>query len=297
MADKKDSVSMDIPLLIRVLELVREDIKTDMDLHRVVERLIEIRDKGILTMDDYNYIADFKKKVTEGTLEELKKQPDVAETKKPVKPNNLNAVKCGMNNPFDPWTSKSTMEEVQQIQETTKSLNAYISSLGFNPKFMTRNQKQKFAQSEKYAAWVRMRNKTDPSQQVHQTQQETVMGKLANSYEEDGDPIVETGGYSVDDPKGTMTRVYDEVGSQRAKSARIIKSIYKRQRMKEDLGSQNDPSPKGDEPKQKEEKPGAKIVVSGGKTQTGEKRDDIEIDPEMKAAPTQNGNIKTYNTK
>lgn len=59
-ADKKDTVTVDIPLLIRILELAREDIKTDMDLHRVVERLIDIRDKGVLTMNDYNFIAHIK---------------------------------------------------------------------------------------------------------------------------------------------------------------------------------------------------------------------------------------------
>jgi len=58
--DKKDTVVLDIPLLIRVLELAREDIKTDMDLHRVVEKLISIRTKGVLTMDDYNTIANIK---------------------------------------------------------------------------------------------------------------------------------------------------------------------------------------------------------------------------------------------
>jgi hypothetical protein len=58
--DKKDTVVLDIPLLIRVLELAREDIKSDMDLHRVVEKLISIRNKGVLTMDDYNTIAQIK---------------------------------------------------------------------------------------------------------------------------------------------------------------------------------------------------------------------------------------------
>jgi ribosomal protein L12E/L44/L45/RPP1/RPP2 len=58
--DKKDTVVLDIPLLIRVLELAREDIKTDMDLHRVVEKLISIRTKSVLTMDDYNTIANIK---------------------------------------------------------------------------------------------------------------------------------------------------------------------------------------------------------------------------------------------
>ena len=61
--DKKDTVTLDIPLLIRVLELAREDIKTDMDLHRVVEKLINIRKKGMLTMKDYNYIAKIHEEV------------------------------------------------------------------------------------------------------------------------------------------------------------------------------------------------------------------------------------------
>jgi hypothetical protein len=62
--DKKDTVTFDIPLLIRVLELAREDIKSDMDLHRVVERLINMRDKGMLTMDDYDEIAQIKEEVS-----------------------------------------------------------------------------------------------------------------------------------------------------------------------------------------------------------------------------------------
>jgi hypothetical protein len=58
--DKKDTITFDIPLIIRVLELAREDIKSDMDLHRVVERLIDIRNRGTLTMDDYDFIANLK---------------------------------------------------------------------------------------------------------------------------------------------------------------------------------------------------------------------------------------------
>ena len=58
--DKKDTITMDIPLLIRVLELAREDVKTDAELHRVVEKLIDIRNKGTLTMDDYDFVAKLK---------------------------------------------------------------------------------------------------------------------------------------------------------------------------------------------------------------------------------------------
>jgi hypothetical protein len=55
--DPKDQISFDVPLLIRVFELVREGIKSDVELHKLVERLISIRDKGVLTMDDYDTIA------------------------------------------------------------------------------------------------------------------------------------------------------------------------------------------------------------------------------------------------
>ena len=55
--DKKDTITVDIPLMIRLLELAREDVKTDIELHQIVERLINIRNKGVLTMDDYERIA------------------------------------------------------------------------------------------------------------------------------------------------------------------------------------------------------------------------------------------------
>jgi hypothetical protein len=54
--DKKDTVTFDIPLLIRALEHAREDIKTDIELHQMVERLINLRHKGVLTMDNYDEI-------------------------------------------------------------------------------------------------------------------------------------------------------------------------------------------------------------------------------------------------
>lgn len=55
--DKKDTVTFDIPLLIRVLEFAREDLRTDIDLHKMVERLINIRGKGTLTMNQYGRIV------------------------------------------------------------------------------------------------------------------------------------------------------------------------------------------------------------------------------------------------
>jgi|688.fasta_scaffold00340_21 hypothetical protein len=54
--DKRDIISMDVPLFIRMLELAREDIKSDAELHKVVDRVIDKKNK-VLTMDDYDYFV------------------------------------------------------------------------------------------------------------------------------------------------------------------------------------------------------------------------------------------------
>ena len=55
--DPKDTVTFDVPLFIRLLELAREDIKSDVELHNVVERTLVLKNQGTLTMDDYESIA------------------------------------------------------------------------------------------------------------------------------------------------------------------------------------------------------------------------------------------------
>ena len=55
--DPTDHVSFDVPTLIRVFELVREGIKSDVELHDLVERLVAMRGEGVLTMDNYPAIA------------------------------------------------------------------------------------------------------------------------------------------------------------------------------------------------------------------------------------------------
>jgi hypothetical protein len=38
---------------MRLMEKCREDIKTDIELHELLERVIAVSKKGTLTMDDY----------------------------------------------------------------------------------------------------------------------------------------------------------------------------------------------------------------------------------------------------
>lgn len=59
--DGIDTVSVDVPLLIRLLEYAREDAQTDMDLHHVAERMIELsQEDRTLTMNDYQKICGGK---------------------------------------------------------------------------------------------------------------------------------------------------------------------------------------------------------------------------------------------
>ena len=67
--DKRDVVAFDIPLLIRMLEYAREDAKTDMDLHKVVEKLIRIRNKGVLTMKDYKFVVSIREGFEEAGIQ------------------------------------------------------------------------------------------------------------------------------------------------------------------------------------------------------------------------------------
>lgn len=52
-----DAVTMDVPLLIRIMEYAREEANTDMDLHNVAENLINLSSSGkTLTMMNYESI-------------------------------------------------------------------------------------------------------------------------------------------------------------------------------------------------------------------------------------------------
>jgi hypothetical protein len=52
-----DTITMDVPLFIRLLEYAREDAQTDMDLHNVAENAIKLGlDGGVLNMKNYSQL-------------------------------------------------------------------------------------------------------------------------------------------------------------------------------------------------------------------------------------------------
>jgi hypothetical protein len=54
----RDTITLDVPLFIRLLEYAREDAQADMDLHNVAENAIGLALSGkVLTMKDYDMIV------------------------------------------------------------------------------------------------------------------------------------------------------------------------------------------------------------------------------------------------
>ena len=66
-----DIVQLDVPLFIRLLELSREDIKQDADIHDVAQAVIAMSANGPVTMADYDKIVGFMNKQGEPAEEEF----------------------------------------------------------------------------------------------------------------------------------------------------------------------------------------------------------------------------------
>lgn len=56
-----DVIKIDVPTFIRLMELAREDIKNDPDLHDIAEIVTKISQERLVTMDDYDSIVGFMK--------------------------------------------------------------------------------------------------------------------------------------------------------------------------------------------------------------------------------------------
>lgn len=54
-----DIVQLDVPLFIRLLELAREDIKQDADLHDLAQAVIAASQDGPVTMASYDKLVNF----------------------------------------------------------------------------------------------------------------------------------------------------------------------------------------------------------------------------------------------
>jgi hypothetical protein len=115
----KDTITMDIPLLIRYSELMREDIKSDVALHEIVENLLEIKDKGVLTMDDYESVIG-NVIGTEETLQQVI-QPEEEKMSEGGKLNSIKSKKGDIKISLgEDWYSDDSSVELVPVSELVK---------------------------------------------------------------------------------------------------------------------------------------------------------------------------------
>lgn len=68
-----DVIKIDVPTFLRLLELAREDVKEDPDLHDITQKVVTISQERVVTMADYNDIVDFMKKQGDEEIERIRK--------------------------------------------------------------------------------------------------------------------------------------------------------------------------------------------------------------------------------
>jgi len=329
--DRKDTIVFDIPLLIRVLEFAREELKSDVLLHKMVERLISIRGKGTLTMNQYGKIV---KEEAESLGESF---PEYGER--------ANKLLKRSHELYD--KSRSEPDASKKKEMASKSTRAHGIFMKAKEKHLSRHpedaeslrNKTMSGASKDYTSGKRWTGDSvehsDDTNVISEISSETLQSykdkamkssddlaskgqykksndRLLNHMKATGKQIDKTTASikkslnkeNTQDPMAASSMPNDGANSpddveqpknkkliQMSKSARIIKSIYKRKGMKEEIydHEKEDKSVAtyGKKPKMQSvstdlEEPQAAAVLTGGTTLTGEKRDTIEIDPMMK---------------
>ena len=114
--DAIDTISMDIPLFLRMLEYAREDAQEDVDLHDVTQRATELsKTKSFLSMEDYNEIVAAPQEIDEeeGYSKYLKDDPEFPGGKTPgLTPDVLNKILMKIANVDDIDEIKKKVKEV-----------------------------------------------------------------------------------------------------------------------------------------------------------------------------------------
>ena len=114
-----DKVTMDVPLLIRIMEYSKEDAKSDMDLHKVAENLVEYSKSGkTLTMACYNHVVGINeaKRPEDDSVPFITNEDDLA--------GHVDKIKKTVKHHFKKLKAN---EEVESLDELSKrTLGSYI---------------------------------------------------------------------------------------------------------------------------------------------------------------------------
>lgn len=217
---------------------------------------------------------------------------------------------------------------MDQLDEFAKDIvDRYIRSMGYNPQTIDRNRRMALTKTIRFQQFAqRMQNEAMEEQAVasstptlnisptaqnkpssmssSQTRAHTKDMALKRSVHVNKPQMpVKTEAMEfpqdTQDPKGCGSKAISERKKALSKMANMIKSIYKKKGIKEELYDHEKDDKGGEQtygkkPKfskidntDKESKPQASAVLSGGTTLTGQKRDDVEFDPMLNKPNTQ----------
>jgi len=336
-ADAKDTVCMDIPLLIRVLEFTREDMKTDVELHNMVERLIDMRHNVPLTMEHYDAITGKLKEAygpaATAALQNKNPAYHVAAMDRKDKENKLNVdrdralTQQKVSRGDDPtlthagnaalkaqqrqrMNNEETVSEEQLDELSSDTLGRYKKAAGAqasaadkagdyakgNKRFSgimkatrkqfdndakkineLKNQNDNMEIDDRITREEKKMKGADPCWKGYQMVGTKKKGgrTVPNCVPEE---VVQEGIGGIEDSPMSATNSVKAMESEQRKknmkSARIIKSIYKKKGKNESMYDW-----------EKDDKPSAKITLQGGTTMTGKPRDTVEIEPVLKTRP------------
>jgi len=63
--ERDDIIKMNVPLFLRLLELVREEVKDDVPLHTLTEIAVRLSNDHVMSMDDYENILAYMSRDSE----------------------------------------------------------------------------------------------------------------------------------------------------------------------------------------------------------------------------------------
>jgi hypothetical protein len=297
----KDMVCFDIPLLIRVLEFTREEMKTDIELHNMVERLINMRDNVPLDMTHYDKI-----------------------TQKLVKENHI-AIAMGKMLDDESGMVLSQIEELERgcamirsyigkdyekqlpawVQAKVTLATDYMSTVGnylvsknekVNEEVLDEAKKPRTTALQKWRKAAAEREKKHS--QMPTGDMKSAIDRLEKHLTKENtlDSMAAT-----EAPSDCSDNTNSTPSTGKSYAARMVKDLKKKTVKEETYDWEKDDKSSqeksyGKTPKMNmtdkkgnlgDTKPEARAVMKGGTTLTGQPRDMVEIDPAMKQRPGQ----------
>lgn len=219
------------------------------------------------------------------------------------------------------WKKHNVKEEIEQIDED-ELLNQYLKTKGLNPKTASKISKISASKTGDFDKWKRdhLRGGRLPMIKKEDTDSETVtkpsslylhtmsrkgsldaraaslkpFGVSGPGLRKNEDVFQDTYAATQSANPENYNQSTDDTETKKEPSNRVkvIKKIYKENRVNEDLYDHEKDDKSVETPRKKsslEKLPNASAILTGGKTETGKPRDDIEIDPQMRMRPGNTG--------